>query len=92
MTDIYCSAANPPTIQENTFSNMTYLFANLHVPVGKKETYASTDYWKNFTTIVDDAQTAPITEFEIDGIRYEIISEHQVAVIAKSGGSYSSLS
>ena len=89
MTDIYCSAAYPPTIQENTFSNMTYLFANLHVPVGKKETYASSDYWKNFGTIIDDAPTAPITEFEIDGIRYEIISEHQVAVIAKSGGSYS---
>lgn len=89
MTDIYCSAANPPTIQENTFSNMTYLFANLHIPEGKTETYASSDYWKNFGTIIDDAQTAPITEFEIDGIRYEIISEHQVAVISKSGGSYS---
>lgn len=89
MTDIYCSAANPPTIQENTFSNMTYLFANLHIPEGKTETYASSDYWKNFGTIIDDAPTAPITEFEIDGIRYEIISEHQVAVIAKSDGFYS---
>lgn len=89
MTDIYCSAANPPTIKENTFSNMTYMFTNLHVPEGTNETYASADNWKNFITIVDDAQTAPITEFEIDGIRYEIISEHQVAVISKSGGSYS---
>jgi len=89
MTDIYCSAANPPTIKENTFSNMTYMFTNLHVPEGTNETYASAVNWKNFITIVDDAQTAPITEFEIDGIRYEIISEHQVAVISKSGGSYS---
>lgn len=89
MTDIYCSAATPPTIKENTFSNMTYMFTNLHVPEGTNETYASADNWKNFITIVDDAQTAPITEFEIDGIRYEIISEHQVAVISKSGGSYS---
>lgn len=89
MTDIYCSAANPPTIKENTFSNMTYMFTNLHVPEGTNDTYASADNWKNFITIVDDAQTAPITEFEIDGIRYEIISEHQVAVISKSGGSYS---
>ena len=89
MTDIYCSAATPPTIKENTFSNMTYMFTNLHVPEGTNETYASADNWKNFITIVDDAPTAPITEFEIDGIRYEIISEHQVAVISKSGGSYS---
>lgn len=89
MTDIYCSTANPPTIKENTFSNMTYMFTNLHVPEGTNDTYASADNWKNFITIVDDAQTAPITEFEIDGIRYEIISEHQVAVISKSGGSYS---
>ncbi|MCI6143650.1 MAG: leucine-rich repeat protein [Bacteroidales bacterium] len=89
MNDIYCSAATPPTIMENTFSNMTYMFTNLHVPEGTNETYASADNWKNFITIVDDAQTAPITEFEIDGIRYEIISDHQAAVIAKSEGFYS---
>lgn len=89
MTDIYCSAATPPTIKENTFSNMTYMFTNLHVPEGTNETYASADNWKKFITIVDDAQTAPITEFEVDGIYYEIISENQVAVIAKNDGAYS---
>ncbi len=89
VTDIYFSATNPPTIYENTFSNMTYLFANLHVPEGKKETYTSADYWKEFGSIVDDLQAAPISEFEVEGIRYEIISEHEVAVIAKNDGLYS---
>lgn len=89
ISDVYCSAANPPIIQENTFSNMTYLLAKLHVPDGTNETYASTDYWKNFSDIIADAQTAPITEFEVDGIYYEIISENQVAVIAKNDGAYS---
>ena len=50
ITDIYCSAATPPTIKENTFSNMTYMFTNLHVPEGTNETYASADNWNKFFT------------------------------------------
>ena len=58
--DVYCSRTYPPTIKDNSFGNMTYLNATLHVPQGKGEKYGSTDGWKNFLSIVEDYSSAVI--------------------------------
>ena len=50
---IYCKAQKPFRIAARAFNyNCT-----LHVPQGCKEAYEEADFWKNFTTIVEDEDT-----------------------------------
>ena len=50
---IYCKAQKPFRIAAHSFNyNCT-----LHVPQGCKEAYEEADFWKNFTTIVEDEDT-----------------------------------
>ncbi len=50
---IYCKAQKPFRIATRAFNyNCT-----LHVPQGCKEAYEEADFWKNFTTIVEDEDT-----------------------------------
>ena len=50
---IYCKAQKPFRISSRSFNyNCT-----LHVPQGCKEAYEEADFWKNFTTIVEDEDT-----------------------------------
>jgi len=49
---IYCKAQKPFKIAARSFNyNCT-----LHVPQGCKEAYEEADFWKNFTTIVEDEE------------------------------------
>lgn len=45
----------PASCNENCFAFNSYLTATLKVPVGSLETYKSTDPWKNFVDIQEDA-------------------------------------
>ena len=56
--DVYCSRTYPPQMNDDSFGNMTYLNATLHVPQGKGELYGSADGWKNFLTILEDYSSA----------------------------------
>jgi hypothetical protein len=59
LTDIYVSWSDPSTvtIQPNTFSYITASNITLHVPIGAKAAYESSDIWKVFN-IVDDGKTS----------------------------------
>jgi uncharacterized protein YjdB len=64
---IESQAVTPPTIQWNTFSDSS-------IPLlAANEDYKVSDYWKSFTTIVIP-YTPTGTIFEVDGLKYEIIS------------------
>ena len=52
LTEITSKNSTPPTAYSNTFSNVPTT-ATLYVPIGSKEAYASADYWKVFTNIVE---------------------------------------
>ena len=59
---IYCKAQKPFKIATHAFNyNCT-----LHVPQGCKEAYEEADFWKNFTTIVEDEEENG-TEFVFAG-------------------------
>lgn len=60
LANVTCMATNPPTISEySTFSSSTYKNAPLHVPANSVQTYKSANYWKNFVTIIGDADGDP---------------------------------
>lgn len=56
VNNIYCYAATPPTINENTFKTYN---ATLHVPASSLAAYFTAPYWSNFWNIIGDA-VAPL--------------------------------
>jgi hypothetical protein len=65
---IESQAVTPPTIQSDTFSGYSI------IPLlAASEDYKVADYWKKFTTIAAP-YTPTGTTFEVDGLKYEIIS------------------
>ena len=62
LKEIYSLSETPPVIYSYTFSNYS---ATLYVPIGAKETYQTTDYWKEFANIVEMDFTG-ITEISPD--------------------------
>lgn len=92
----------PPSIGKKTFSSYN---ATLYVPNGSKEAYKNTEYWKNFTIIIEgdpyseDTKETELTngDFEIwtDGMPtgWKSDSSASTATLSQStnahGGSYS---
>jgi hypothetical protein len=71
LNQISSYATTPPTIYDSTYSNY-------NVPlIVASEAYKTADYWKNFTniTIMSETTYTPTgATFEVDGLKYEIIS------------------
>jgi hypothetical protein len=64
---IECQAVTPPSIYSSTFSNYS-------VPLlAASDAYRTANYWRNFTNI-GITYTPTSTTFEVDGLKYEIIS------------------
>lgn len=82
LVDITCMPLNPPTISfeyynyeyadnyGNTFNADCYTNATLKVPQSSYDSYRSANGWKEFS------QIQKISDLEIDGIYYEIISDN----------------
>ena len=56
---IYCCSTTPPTIEKNTFDQEQYAWADLNVPQGCIDTYATAKYWEEFKVK---------KEFDADGV------------------------
>jgi hypothetical protein len=76
---VTCLNPEPPTLEENAFNECP--IETVYVPSGSVETYQAADGWKEFN-IVDMASR---TDFEVDGIYYNITSftDKTVEVIRK---------
>ena len=61
LTSVICHVDNPISINENTFSNRTN--ANLFVPLGRKLTYETAEYWKDFKKIIEMGSTEPSEDY-----------------------------
>lgn len=62
LAKVTCMATNPPTISNSsTFLSSTYQNAPLHVPANSVQSYKTANYWKNFVTIIGDADGDPGT-------------------------------
>ena len=82
LVDITCMPLNPPTISfeyynyeyadnyGNTFNADCYTNATLKVPQSSYDSYRSANGWEEFS------QIQKISDLEIDGIYYEIISDN----------------
>lgn len=82
LVDITCMPLNPPTISfeyynyeyadnyGNTFNADCYTNATLKVPQSSYDSYRSANGWEEFS------QVQKISDLEIDGIYYEIISDN----------------
>lgn len=51
LTDIFCLAATPPSLDETTFNEEIYQQATLTVSAFSLNAYETADYWSKFTTI-----------------------------------------
>lgn len=56
VTTVNCYSTNPPVIFERTFYPQIEYDGILHVPVGTKDLYASSQYWSKFSAIIDDLE------------------------------------
>lgn len=76
---VNCKAVTPPAMaNSNCFATEAYSQALLFVPGASADTYKTTNWWKNFATIV-----GALYDFEVDGIYYAITSANNVAVTAR---------
>jgi hypothetical protein len=69
LKQIISLAITPPTIYSYTFSDYS---VPLIVP---SEDYKTADYWKKFTDITVSSDISTGTTFEVDGLKYEVISD-----------------
>lgn len=53
---VNCYAITPPNIFERTFYPQIEYDGTLHVPVGTKNLYASSQYWSKFSAIIEDLE------------------------------------
>lgn len=77
LAHIYCFASNPPSCNDNAFSNYS---ATLHVPAASLAAYFTAPCWRNFESIVGDA-IAP-TEIVISHDSVEMQLGEQLHLIA----------
>lgn len=56
VTTVNCYSTIPPVIFERTFYPQIEYDGILHVPVGTKDLYASSQYWSKFSAIIDDLE------------------------------------
>lgn len=54
---IVLKTATPPSIESSTFTTGQHILAKVYVPVGSKEIYQNTDYWKDFANIEEGDPT-----------------------------------
>lgn len=54
---IVLKTATPPSIESTTFTTGQHILAKVYVPVGSKEIYQNTDYWKDFANIEEGDPT-----------------------------------
>lgn len=62
LEDIYCLSTNPPAAYDNTFDGVRIATCRLHVPAGTADLYRRSPGWERFFEIIEDAETAGITE------------------------------
>ena len=67
ITDVYNASKTPFSIADNNFTSTTYSNATLHVPAGKKATYAALGGWKKFTKVSDDLPGGNLGDANGDG-------------------------
>ena len=71
-------SATPP-IYETGFWNDVYINTSINIPLGAYEAYKEAEPWKNFWNINEHKDL--IFQFELDGVKYEVVSEKNVSVI-----------
>lgn len=60
LSNIYCKPMTPPNVNVNTdgkwwgFQDITPISAKLYVPIGAGDTYKTTDYWKDYASIIEE--------------------------------------
>ena len=80
LTEVYCLAATPPTVEIYTFYDSPR--SSLYVPEIAVDAYRSAAYWGQFTNIVGIDYVPPVSTFEVDGVYYRIKGANAVSVIA----------
>lgn len=82
LAEIYVAAILPPSISASTFSNYN---AKLYVPVGRKNSYSSAQYWKKFSDI-EESDMAGIETIIIDDSTafYDVYNSQGILVMRKA--------
>ena len=82
LTSIVSEIEKPTEIKSYTFSDETYINAELIVPKGTKATYQTTEGWNQFSNIVEDEERSDVDQkFEVGGIYYVIDKDACACVI-----------
>ena len=71
LVNIYMEAVVPPSIEMNTFGNVSSS-AIVHVPFGFSAVYKSTDYWKNMTIVGPEILLTEDTSATTISLQFEV--------------------
>lgn len=94
LSNVYCYATDLPETNTDVFDNSNIENVTLHVPAEAIVNYRQTSPWSNFGTITtlegdegdggDEGgeENETVTNFEVDGIYYNVIGENNVEVIS----------
>ena len=97
MHDIYSLNPEPPTCEATAFENIVKWYCRIHVPAGTKQDYAIANGWREFETILEDAETSGITAPEIkeckdnaeyytlDGVKVSDPTTSGIYIVKKGG-------
>ncbi|MBD5584873.1 MAG: leucine-rich repeat protein [Clostridia bacterium] len=61
------------------FPNNLYINSKVFIPIGARTSYETTSPWKNFWNLEESADL--IAGFTLDGIKYEVLQDHNVQII-----------
>lgn len=64
------------------FNNSQYMDLSPNIPIGSKNNYTKATIWKNFWEFNEQADL--LTFFEVDGIRYHILTDNTVEVSSRN--------
>lgn len=74
-------SSTPPTYSTG-FSSSEYINTKINIPTGSIDSYKSAEPWKNFWNLTESNDL--ISLFEVDEIKYLVLSENYVKVVSQT--------
>ena len=81
--DIYIKAITPPNLNQYSFNDNVFIDSKLHVPLGCKSVYSTSNVWSRFWNIIEDEDSG-IFDLESDENLDIIVNGSKVSIRGKA--------
>ena len=81
--DIYIKAITPPNLNEYSFNDNVFIDSKLHVPLGCKSVYSTSNVWRRFWNIIEEEDSG-ISDLESDENLDIIVNGSKLSIRGKA--------